>query len=108
MIRRSILLISLLFSNLAIADGKITRIYFSGPDDGSHSNVVQIMIEGGFSTSGCNTQFAAIRKEGREHLISFALAAYATGEPVKVVLNAGDKYNGDRCTIMRISGSYQD
>jgi hypothetical protein len=66
------------------------------------------MIEGGFSGSGCNTQFAGIRKEGREHFISFALAAYVTGEPVKVALNTGDKYYSDRCTILRISSSYQE
>ncbi len=78
----------------------------SGPDDSSHSDVVQIMIQGGFSENGCNTQFAAIRKEGREHLISFALAAYMAKEPVKEILNTADKYHSDRCTIRRISNSY--
>ncbi len=98
------------FSSFARADGRIIQIDFSGPDDPNHPEVVQITIEGGFSVTGCDSTYAAIRSDSRrQHLISFALEAYASGRPVKVVLNSADKYyptpnaaNG-RCTISRIS-----
>ncbi len=51
--------------------------------------------------------YAAIRNtEDRQHLISFALTAFVSKEPVVVVLNGGDKYFADRCTISRISSIY--
>ena len=98
------------FSSFARADGRITQIDFSGPDDPNHPDVVQITIEGGYSVAGCDSTYAAIRSDSRrQHLISFALEAYLSGRPVRVVLNAADKYypapnaaNG-RCTISRIS-----
>lgn len=96
--------------SLALADGRIVQIDCSGPDDPNHPDVVQIAIEGGFNVAGCDSTYAAIRNDARrQHLISFALAAYESGRPVKVVLNPSDKYfpsqnapNG-RCTIARIS-----
>jgi hypothetical protein len=95
-----------IISSSAFASGKIIGINFSGPDDG-HPNVVQIQIEGGFNEAGCNTTFAAIRvTDDRKHLISFALSAYATKEPVSIVLNKTDPYFLDRCTIKRISSVY--
>ncbi len=100
-------LLILFFSASALSDGKITNIWMSGPDDPNHINIVQITIEGGFSTvGGCSAQHAAVRIEGREHLVSFILAAYKTEEPIKVVLNPADKYYADRCTISRVSSSY--
>ena len=85
------------------ADGLITSIVFSGPDDPSHQNVVQIQLEGGFEFSNCNSSFSAIRNtEAREAMISFALSAYVAKIPVAVKLNSNDKYFSDRCTISRI------
>ena len=98
------------FSTFARADGRIIQIDFSGPDDPVHPDVVQLTIEGGFNVAGCDSGYAAIRNDSkRQHLISFALAAYESGRSVTVVLNPSDKYfpsqnapNG-RCTISRIS-----
>jgi len=98
------------FSSLAQADGRITQIDFSGPDDPSHPDVVQISIEGGFNVAGCDSTYAAVRNDSRRlHMISFLLDSYINGRPIKVVLNPNDKYfpssnapNG-RCTIARIS-----
>ncbi len=102
-----VVVISSVFTSQVNADGKIIGINFSGPDDPNHINIVQFQIEGGFASAGCNVQFAAIRNtEDRQHLISFALAAFASKEPVVVVLNGGDKYFADRCTISRISSVY--
>ena|SRR5436190_10532540 len=97
-------------SSFAHADGRITQIDFSGPDDPTHPNVVQITIEGGFSVAGCDSTYAAIRSDSsRQHMINFAIAAYVNGQPVRIVLNPNEKYypssnapNG-RCTIARIS-----
>jgi hypothetical protein len=47
------------FSALAWADGRITQIDFSGPDDQSHPDVVQITIE------GASTSRAVIRPTRR-------------------------------------------
>lgn len=92
---------------IILADGKITSMNFSGPDDGSHPNIVQIQIEGGIDREGCNARFVAIRNTAdRQHLISFALTAYSIKEPVSLVLNIADKYHTDRCTIQRISSVY--
>ena len=98
------------FSSFAQADGRIIQIDFSGPDDPNHPDVVQIVLEGGYTVAGCDSTYAAIRSDSRrQHLISFVLEAYVSGRPVKVVLNPADKYypasnapNG-RCTIARIS-----
>lgn len=105
--KRSLSAIGLLVLSVnAWADGKITGLVFSGPDDPSHQNIVQIQIEGGFSYGNCNTTFAAIRNsQDRQHMISFALAAYATGKPVAVKLNQSDTYYSDRCTISRITSA---
>jgi len=98
--------LSIVFSHVQAA-GKITGINFSGPDDPNHPNIIQIQIEGGYNSGDCNTQFAAIRDSAdRKHLISFAIAAYATKEPVTIVVNNSDKYFQDRCTISRISSVY--
>ena len=104
---KSILISLIVIAPPAFADGKIVGINFSGPSDPHHGNVVQIQIEGGFQTSGCNTVFAAIEtSDENKHLISFALTAYATQEPISVVLNGNSKYFSDRCTISRISSVY--
>lgn len=96
-----------MISSTAFAGGKITGINFSGPDDGNHPNIVQIQIEGGFNSGDCDTQFAAIRNTpDRKHLISFALIAYTTKEPVDVALNGADKYFASRCTISTMSNVY--
>ncbi len=93
-------------SSSTFAAGKITGVNFSGPDD-IHPNIMQIQIEGGFDIPGCNATFAAIRDtDDRKHLISFALAAFASKEPVSIVLNKEDQYFLDRCTIVRISSVY--
>ncbi|WOI37706.1 hypothetical protein R1T43_01320 [Alteromonas sp. CI.11.F.A3] len=86
------------------ADGLITSIVFSGPDDPSHQDIVQIQLEGGFSEfTNCNSSYSAIRNtETREAMISFALSAYLAKIPVAVKLNSNDKYFSDRCTISRI------
>ena len=103
------LLLSALASRAA-ADGRITQIDFSGPDDPTHPDVVQIVIEGGYAVAGCDSQYAAIRNDTkRQAMISFAIAAYMNGQSVRIVLNPNDKYypapntpNG-RCAIARIS-----
>lgn len=98
-----------LFSFTALGEGKITAIWYSGPDDMSHANVIQIQIEGGFAkeinAAGCNPHYAAIRNtQERQHMISYLLTAYTTKEKVGVILNPADKYytDDDRCTISRI------
>jgi len=100
------------FSTVAWADGRITQIDVSGPDDPNHPDVVQIVIEGGYAVAGCDGNYAAIRNDTkRQPMINFAMAAYANGQSVKIVLNPADKYypaqnapNG-RCTIARISSN---
>jgi len=98
-------LLSAFFCSYVQAEGKIVQIDFSGPDDPNHPNIVQLMIEGGFSSSGsCDPNYAAIRNTAdRKHLISFALTAYASGQSVNVFLNPLDNYFGTRCTVARIS-----
>jgi hypothetical protein len=104
---KSIIVSVVIITPSAFAAGKITGINFSGPDDPSHTNVIQMQIEGGFSSGSCDATFAAIRNtEDRKHLISFALTAFASKEPVTVVLNGSDKYFAERCTISRISSVY--
>jgi hypothetical protein len=104
---KSIIIGLIFITPSVLASGKIIGINFSGPDDPNHVNIVQISIEGGFKYGSCDVVFAAIRNtEDRKHLISFALAAFASKEPVQVVLNGGDKYYGERCTISRISSVY--
>jgi hypothetical protein len=97
----------MLVSPITFAAGLIKGVNFSGPDDPSHSNIVQIHIEGGYDIAGCDVRFAAIRNtEDRKHLISFALAAFVSKTPVVVSLNTSDKYYADRCTISRLSSDY--
>ncbi len=101
-------LLTIFLSSHAFSDGVITDIWFSGPDDFGHSDIVQIYIGNDFSVPGCHESFSAIRNTSdRQHMISFAIAAYISKEPVRVVLNANDTYFGTgsatRCTISRIS-----
>ncbi|QLE98925.1 hypothetical protein [Neptunomonas phycophila] len=94
-------------SSYAAGGGVIKEIVFSGAKDGSHPNVVQIKIVGGFEQADCNRHFSAIRvSDENQHLISFVMAAFMSKEPVKVVLASNDKYYQDRCTIVRISNVY--
>lgn len=84
--------------------GKLTAIMFSGPDDPNHANIVQIMIEGGFSNGACDPTLAAVRNTpDRKELIAFLLTAYATNQSVTIVLNPNDAYFGTRCSIARVS-----
>jgi hypothetical protein len=104
---KSIIISLMIIAPSAFAAGEITGLNFSGPDDPNHPNVIQIQIEGGFNSGSCDATFAAIRNtEDRKHLISFALTAFASKEPVTVVLNGSDKYFSERCTISRISSVY--
>lgn len=91
-------------SSFAANDGKITAMNFAGANFGSHPDVVQIQIEGGFSFGQCNTTFAAIRKNDT-HLIGMALTAFTTGKSVKVWLNENDTYfpQQNRCVITLLS-----
>ncbi|MGH1486481.1 MAG: hypothetical protein ACRBCI_09695 [Cellvibrionaceae bacterium] len=96
-------IMTLLATN-CFADGKIIKMWFAGPDDPNHTNIVQLQIEGGLATEGCDLTYAAIRTgEDREHLISFAIAAYMSQTPVRLTLNPSDKYFGTRCTVARIN-----
>lgn len=98
------LTLMMVLATAANAAGEITAIWFAGPDDPNHVDVVQIQISGGYSMVGCDSSYAAIRNDAnRAHMISFALAAYVSKDPVAVVLNPSDKYFSDRCTISRIS-----
>jgi hypothetical protein len=104
-----IMLLVIVASPLVHSAGKITGIGFSGPKDGSHPNIVQISIEGGFSgehnAAGCNPTLAAVRvgkAMETQHLVSYLLAANATGESVGVILDPTDRYWGDRCTITTV------
>lgn len=95
------------FAQSALSDGIITGINFSGAYDSAHKNIVQIQIQGGYSTSNCNSRFAAIRNtQEQQQMISFALAAFMEKTPVTIVISSNDKYYGDRCTITRISSVY--
>ncbi len=86
------------------ADGKILKMWFAGPDDPNHPNIVQLQIEGGVGSEGCDLTYAAIRTgEERKHMISFAIAAYMSQTPVRLTLNPSDKYYGTRCTVARIN-----
>lgn len=86
--------------SLAANEGVITHIAFAGENMGSHPNVVQIQVEGGYDFTGCDKINAAIRKNDT-HLISAALSAYISKTPIKVWLNSSDKYYPaqDRCVI---------
>ena len=79
-------------------------MWFSGPDDPNHTDIVQLQIEGGLNTEGCDLTYTAIRvSEDRNHMISFAIAAYMSQTPVRLILNPSDKYFGTRCTVARIN-----
>ncbi|MBL1258959.1 MAG: hypothetical protein COB33_000320 [Thiotrichaceae bacterium] len=105
-----LLIITLFFSGSSFAanEGKITGMNFAGATFGSHPDVVQLQIEGGFSFGQCNSKFAAIRKNDT-HLISMALTAYATGKPIIAWLNESDYYfpQENRCVITLLSFSNQ-
>ena len=104
LVRLMFLLLSIFICNFVKADGVILGITSAGPDFTGYPGVMQIRIEGGFDTSGCNTTYAAIRNtSNRSHLVGVLLAAYTTQKPVSIVLNPADKYSGDRCTVSRIS-----
>ncbi len=95
-------------SNLSNAGGLITDMWFSGEKDQNHADVVQIYVANGISVNGCHSSLAAIRNtESNQHLISFALAAYISKQPVTVVVDSTDTYfvsgTDSRCTISRIS-----
>lgn len=85
-------------------EGVITSLSFAGESMGSHPNVVQVQIEGGFDAGSCNKKLAAIRKRD-EHLISAALSAYAMGTPIKVYIDQGDVYfePESRCVIVYLT-----
>jgi len=89
--------------------GRITIIDFAGATEGNHPDVVQLQIEGGFTTAGCSTTFAAIRKED-VHLVSFVITAFATERPISVGLSTGPGYFGStaagnkRCVINFVRG----
>ena len=107
-VMRSKLIISLcmlLFSAFSFAanSGKITYMLAASKTNTSHTDVVQISIEGGFSNGACDTAYAGIRKSD-SHLISLALTAYTTGKPVTVYIDAGDVYYPatSRCVISSI------
>ena len=107
MLRRLFVISLVAFSSNCFASGVITGLNFSGPNDGSHQNIVQIQIAGGYNVEGCNQRFAAIRNiPEQQHMISFALAAYMAKEPVNIALLPSDKYHSDRCAIHRISTVY--
>lgn len=84
----------------AANDGLIINLAFAGERMGSHPNVVQVQIEGGFEAGSCHKDLAAVRKND-EHLIGALMAAHAAGKPIRVWLDQGDIYyvNGNRCVI---------
>lgn len=98
----SCFLVLLSLNALALDEGKITNIGFSGGKSAwgqSHSDLVQIVIEGGYAVEGCHSSYAAIKKSDT-HLISAALAAYTSGLIVRVYLDASERYHdGSRCYI---------
>lgn len=51
----------MLCSSYAQAAVKITNLWFCGPDDQNHPNVVQMTIKGGFLSGSCDSSYAAIR-----------------------------------------------
>jgi hypothetical protein len=85
-------------------NGLITQLNFAGETMGSHPNIVQVQIAGGFEGGTCNNQTAAIRKTD-EHLISAVLAAYAMGKPIEVYLDQSDIYfqGNNRCRISYVT-----
>ena len=87
-------------ASYAANEGRITSMAFAGEGMGSHPDIVQVQIEGGYDFGNCNKTLAAIRKSD-EHLISAATAAYVADKPIKVWLEQGDIYyeNDNRCTI---------
>ncbi len=90
--------------------GRITVVDFAGATEANHPDVVQIQIEGGFTTAGCSSIFAAVRKEDA-HLVSFVIASYVARLPILVGLSIGPGYFGStasgdkRCVINFIRGA---
>ena len=81
--------------------GVITRMGFSSSQSqwgASHSDVVQIEIEGGFEKGDCHNNFAAVRKD-ETHLVSALLAAFISGKSIAVQVSGTDKYYSNRCVI---------
>ncbi len=106
-----IAVIFLVISGAAFAadgKGKISSVFFAGQANGSHPNVVQFKIEGGYNRAGCNQVFAAVRAED-SHLVSAVLAAKMAGSVVEVYLNPSDIYynvsgnESSRCVATAIS-----
>jgi|GEM_PF-6967631 len=87
-------------TNLAFSNsttGKITTINFASTiADTSRPGSAQFSIEGGFTTPGYNSTYAAIAKEDT-HLISLLLMAKAHDKTINVFLDATSKYLHDRC-----------
>ena len=106
-----IAIIFLVISGAAFAadgKGRISNVFFASQTNGSHPNVVQFQIEGGYNRAGCNQVFAAVRAED-SHLVSAVLAAKMSGSVVEVYLNPGDIYynvsgnESSRCVATAIS-----
>lgn len=91
-------------ANNPISRGKILRVDMSGGESTwgpSHYNVVQLQIENGFHASGCDSKYAAIRKE-ETHMVSAVLAAFMAGKEIEVQLSAANIYFPGRCIITDI------
>ncbi|HEY6528115.1 MAG TPA: hypothetical protein VIZ65_05435 [Cellvibrionaceae bacterium] len=96
-------------------ESAINSIGAWGNQNTSHNNVMQIALANGFLKSefnngngACDKDLAAIRtaspagaKLGQE-LVSMAMAAYLSKQPIGVWLDPTDKYFGNRCVIVGI------
>lgn len=93
-------------ASFAANSGLIVSLDYSGVQFGSHPDVVQLQIAGGFGGAdfpSCNTTFAAIRKVDT-HLVAAVTAAHLAGKPVSVYLNPNDSYfpSQNRCVITNV------
>lgn len=79
------------FAIAADGNGKISNIFFASKNFVGHPDIVQFKIEGGYSKSGCDSTFAAVRTVD-SHLISALLAAKMADKAVEVYLDQNDIY----------------
>lgn len=101
--------------SFAGGESVINSIGAWGGQNTSHNNVLQLALASGFlkaefnnGNGVCDKDLAAIRtlsssgaKVGQE-LVSIAMAAYLSKQPVGVWLDTTDKYFGNRCVIVGI------
>jgi len=97
-----VFILSLLSLTYSSDNGRILSIISCGPNDPHHPNVVQLRVEGGFSSG--TEGLAAIRiTEQNKPVIAAAFLAYQNDWICTFVLDPSDIYYPNRYAITRIS-----